>query len=169
MVANDAANLRPAQFTLHCVMRPAGPPASFSGYVAKNKTSGWTDGGWVFCNIDGTSGHIGTFIDVYNTHFAKATGITGGVWHLFTSVYDDSTISFYVDGVLQGTGSYSSSGPNYTLGKPLVLNGYNQGTANTYTVNATVQYAEVSLYGQAHNASQLAQFHSYVQSRYALP
>ena len=101
----DAAELEPGSFTLEVWFKPLSLPPDFIKIVSKRglSSSGYQiyldSAGSIIFSVD-TGGGNGV---------TSASTVTLGSWYHAVGVYDGSTVTFYVNGVSQGSGALSGS------------------------------------------------------------
>jgi len=119
-------------------------PASFVGNPMGATNGGGWNSGFGFLN-NGTSGNLRFFIENWDNvpsgtggFVDNTTTLTTNTWFHLVGTWDGSTVSYYINGVPQGTASYSGSlttSDIVAIGTNLASTGYN--------INAMISNAQI--------------------------
>ena len=132
-------------------------PASYTGNPMGATNGGSWNSGFGFVN-NGTSGKLRFFIENWSNASAggfvdNTTTLTTNTWFHLAGTWDGSTVTFYINGVSQGTASYNGS----LTTSDVVAIGTNLSTSG-YNIDAMI--SNVAIFNQAISASGIEQLYN---------
>jgi len=166
-LANNVSNAQNTAFTISAWVKC--PTLTTSPEIYNNITGG--NGFLAYINSTGTLGFQFRWTSAgggSTTTTGVSTVISDQNWHLVTWIYDGSAnttgLKFYVDGILDQTGSSASIGTFSISNKPII--GID---ANLSSDVLTGQIDEMRYYNAALTASQVLGLYNYTGSNYITP